>query len=99
MVNVSIVYLLLLSETLTVIHSTMQQLEEVVNTSKTGCMEESPWSLLSAPLECNILRRRSAHLGSTEFGGLDLAGDVTLGSCPEFTEDPDRESCAGVNWL
>lgn len=38
-------------------------------------------------------------LGSTEFGGLDFAGDVTLDSCPEFTEDPDRESCAGVGWL
>lgn len=42
---------------------------------------------------------RIAYLGSTEFGGLDFAGDVTLDSWPEFTEDPDRESGAGVGWL
>lgn len=28
-------------------------------------------------------------LGSTEFGGLDFAGDATLGSGPELPEDPD----------
>lgn len=54
---------------------------------------------LTAPPECNIPHWRTAYLGSIEFGGLDFAGDVTLDSCPEFTEDPDRESCAGVGWL
>lgn len=34
-------------------------------------------------------------LGSTELGGLDFAGDATLGSGPELPEDPGRQSCAG----
>lgn len=38
-------------------------------------------------------------LGNTELGGLDFAGEVPLGSCPEFTEAPDRESCAGTAWF
>lgn len=39
------------------------------------------------------------YLGSTELGGLDFAGDVTLGSGPELPEDPGRGSCAGPDWF
>lgn len=39
------------------------------------------------------------YLGSTELGGLDFAGDATLGSGPELPEDPGSESCAGPDWF
>lgn len=38
-------------------------------------------------------------LGSTELGGLDFAGDATLGSSPELPEDPGRESCTDPDWF
>lgn len=47
----------------------------------------------------NTLPGQVTHLGNTELGGLDFAGEVPLGSCPEFTEAPDRESCAGTAWF
>lgn len=34
-------------------------------------------------------------LGSTELGGLDFGGDVTLNSGPELPTDPGRKLCLG----
>lgn len=37
--------------------------------------------------------------GSTELGGLDFAGEATLGSGPKFPEDPSRVSGPGPGGL
>lgn len=39
------------------------------------------------------------YRGSTELGGLDFAGEATLGSGPKFPEDPSRVSGPGPGGL
>ena len=72
--------------------TTMTPISQVIRPYSNQAGSHWPWTQ-------GFHHRGGTYRGSTELGGLDFAGDATLGSGPELPEGPGSESCAGPGGL